>query len=330
MKRKLILKTIASLLMLGGCVALTTCTKQKPNVLQTQQVKRAIDNFDTNANGVADIDLSYLSVFYFMPLNRLTISNIDLSIKTSDSISYYDYSISLNDLSYSQKEYFIIAIYNINSEPSTPVSADNYYYAIYSYSILDNNISFINNYVINDNDIQYESWEDLEVINYNGFIGTYTADYSYFETTQNALNEINSLITYKAPSFVEDLNNTITSLQIDYRDAMREVNALETIVESKDNEISSLNDRIDNLNTLHEQEITELENTIAAKEAVIENLQELDNLPTHLGGWMQLVINLLQNLWNMELLPHVKLGYFVALPILFTLVSLLIKLVRGA
>lgn len=326
MKRKLILKTIACLLMLGGCVALTTCTKQKPNVLKTQQVKRANDDkieaVNSNIKYIVDTDLTYYTTFYFIRNTTNETANIYF---TDDNNNTYQNNISLT------KDYEIMVIYN------TYDGINLYYYDLYYYDIFDSEINVISQQTELLN-IQDKNINLIEVNYVNAFVGGYVDESGDVNSAFDGWADEgdisgfyrNNYLNYIQPHLLGDAQATINQLLIDYRDAMRENQALQQQVSGQPQEISSLNERIDNLNSLMNQQEEEYETIIATKEAVIENLQELDNLPTHLGGWFELVIDLLQNLWNMELLPHIKLGYFVALPILFTLVSLIIKLVRGA
>lgn len=318
MKRKLILKTIACGLMLGGCVALTTCTGQKPNVMKTQQVRRANDTRITAVNSnikyIVDTDLTYYTTFYFI---RNT-TNATANINFTDSINNtYQNNILLT------RDYEIMVIYNTAYN-----GINQYYYDLYYYDIYNSEMNEISHETELLN-IQDTNINLIEVESVNAFVSGYLEDSgavmdAFGENDWNNESDISGYyydvyLNYIQPHLIGDALATITQLQFDYRDAMRENQALQTIIDARDSEIVELNERIDNLN-----------NEVGRLNGVIDNLQELDNLPTHLGGWMQLVINLLQDLWNMELLPHIKLGYFVALPILFTLVSLIIKLVRGA
>ena len=327
MKRKLILKTIACALMLGGCVALTTCTKQKPNVLQTQQVRRENENrveaITSNIKYIVDIDLTYYTTFYFIRNTTNETANIYF---TDDSNNVYQNNISLS------QDYEIMVIYNTAYNGINQYFFDLYYYDIYDsvMNTISQQTELLN---INDTNINL-----IEIKYVNAFVGGYVEDSGDVNASFDGWADEGDIsgfyrqnyLNYIQPHLLGDAQATINQLLIDYRDAMRENQALQQQVSGQQEEISSLEERIEGLNILMEQQAEEYETIIAAKEAVIENLQELDNLPTHLGGWFELVIGLLQNLWNMELLPHIKLGYFVALPILFTLVSLIIKLVRGA
>ena len=165
----------------------------------------------------------------------------------------------------------------------------------------------------------------------------YAISFDSLKTKQELDNYI-SAMTYEIRDTIAlhkmyELRDTIDQLRYDLRVMTEDRDYYKTNYESVSQIYLNLVSDYNRLNANYiqlQEEYQALQESYQALEREYQEYQAAYEVPDNLLKWCKLIIKCIADLLNIEILPYIKLGYLFVLPILFGLVSLFLKLVRGA
>ena len=156
---------------------------------------------------------------------------------------------------------------------------------------------------------------------------------------------------------INPLRQEISTLTHEKEELQDELNALEQTYQTLQNDFNTLNNNYQSLQSVHNQTLRDFDNLRDRyAQLVIDNV-ELQSQYDHLThdyeelytnyqaledrlanaqtvetftDFLRMIANAFERVIEMEILPHIKVKYIVAMPLLFFIVSLALKLIRGA
>lgn len=156
----------------------------------------------------------------------------------------------------------------------------------------------------------------------------------------NLLNDFILLDSLK--NKIDDLISTISSLEQQRLDLVNQNHNLQRSLENLYNQYNELYNNYqtqsEDLATLQQQKIN-LEMTISQLNDEVYTLSNelqkvkselAQNVPKNIIDWIKIFSKGFIDIFNIEMLPNFKVGYLIVAPILIGIISLFIKLIRGA
>lgn len=232
----------------------------------------------------------------------------------------------------------------------------------YNFEIVSNNNAYYYGGVENMDQSYYKEDIYQELFNTSFNINTFkfSADYNDLKNAYNTLNtqyqEALSDINYYQGQ-IEPLRQEISTLTHEKEELQSEYNTLEQNYQTLQNDFNTLNTNYQTLQRVHNQTqvgFNELRDRYA--QLVLDNVElqsQIDHL-THdyeellanyhtledklanaqtvetFTDFLKMLASSFERILEMEILPHIKVKYIVAMPLLFFIVSLALKLIRGA
>lgn len=233
---------------------------------------------------------------------------------------YYNFEINSNN-----NAYYFGGVENMEQS----YYKDNIYQELFNTSFNINTFKFSTNYndlknAYNNLNTQYE--EALSDINYyqsqieplRQEISTLTHEK---EELQNELDTLNNNYQTLQNDF-NTLNNNYQTLQARYNQMNRDYDAL---LEEKRQLVLKNVELQSQINVLtHDYE--ELLSNYQTLEDKLANAQTVETFT----DFLKMLASSFERIIEMEILPHIKVKYIIAMPLLFFIISLALKLIRGA
>lgn len=338
-------------------------TPKRAQVFQTQEINIGLEN-----NGNTQVlNLFFVKTFdsanYIeiiengsdndqVSFNDASVLNIQIFTRTRDNDNNFGWSLgvcyldsALNTLSYNLYE----NIYETNT-------------INYNFEIVPNNNAYYFGGVENMNQAYYKEDIFQELFNTSFNVDTFIFSLNYNDL-KNAYNNLNtqyeealSDINYYQ-SQIEPLRQEISTLTHEKEELQNELDTLNNNYQTLQNDFNTLNNNYQTLQARYNQMNRDYDALLEEKrQLVLKNveLQSQINVLTHdyeellsnyqtledklanaqtvetFTDFLKMLASSFERIIEMEILPHIKVKYIIAMPLLFFIISLALKLIRGA
>jgi DNA repair exonuclease SbcCD ATPase subunit len=370
MKRlKKLIKFIFCIGLLGALFQCSRLTNTKINVLNNTQERQIKKLKDSNVYIDFNINNGNTSIFYVdLILQDIDSTNIIIELLQANNVYLTDIDedidSQLNKLSIvffntdADYIYYAIATYNTNNNTFNSfykqprINEHLYEYSGDSFKVRSNfeNYEYINSDTIFYNgkltfsqclnniaqrqctttymDTQYQTL----LTQYNNKVSEYNSLLSNYQALQTQYDELNGYYE-SLRATAQQLENENESLTSQLNDMTEERDFYKQqfngLSQTYTQLVSDYNSLQSQYNTLQSQ-YNSLQSQYNTLQRQYEQLQNDVIVPKNVIDWLTIIFNSMAQVLNIEILPHIKLYYIFALPLLLVLMGLLLKFVRGA
>lgn len=267
--------------------------------------KVSIAFFNTNTNNIYYAAAQYninntFNSFYYQPgINDIILQYFGESLKLSSKFKYFEY-IESETIFYNEQLTLEQCLNNITQRQFTTTYMDEQYQTLLTQ--YNNKVSEYNSLLSNYQALQTQ-YDEL-----NGYYESLRATAQQLENENESLTSQLNDMTEERDYYKQQFNG----LSEIYSQLVRDYNSLQR-------DYNSLQSRYDTLQSQY--------NTLQRQ---YEQLQNDVIVPKNVIDWLTIIFNSMAQVLNIEILPHIKLYYIFALPLLLVLMGLLLKFVRGA
>lgn len=232
----------------------------------------------------------------------------------------------------------------------------------YNFEINPNNNAYYYGGVENMEQSYYSDSIYQELFNTSFNINTFkfSADYNTLQSAYNSLNTqyehaLSDINYYQG--LIDPLREEISTLTHEKEELQNEYDTLNQNYQTLQNEYDTLNQYYQTLQSVHNQtlrDFDDLRNRYAQLvldnvdlqsrydhlthdyEELLSNYQTLEDKLANaqtvetFTDFLKMIAGSFERLIEMEILPHIKVKYIIAMPLLFFVISLALKLIRGA